>query len=670
MGMFEYTPQQTQVQISDIPQVKTTSKAAEAFDAISTMVKTVGTAYYNAEQIDYQTAKAEEKLKKETAAEAEKIKKEENSKLISGYSVQLAIDKDNLQKSFGTNAYPKIKQKFVTDWDINKFKNITDDPVANDNFIKQILVQDNEFVKLEREERKKNEQNTASNFLNSINSLQLITVDNYSTYLAYRPGDDANATTDFIKDVGNKIKLNAQTEFRKKPDGSIDNVNSYYGLKAVKDGFVSQMGTLNLKDHFETDKVVIQFDTLLKELANAAKSELNQALEGRDVNLVMKKANEVASLGYFPIDLLNDDIKKFSYKLKDTKDHTKEQLNAFAVLNPLQVPFDTPDLTGKTKNVMENAIIEKFYKNDVTAVLGAVSINKGEVSGILNKEVTRQIQSIGNSKSNEEAAQKIQQLKGMVLQYSSSAGLISNENYEALNVAETLIKTNDVKNYYTAYTTYYTNKNTGVTIQPLNKKDPVFRAIEKAADGDPIVLNEINKQVNAFQMLGQPVDVAMIEKISIPYKRVKVGDNKIAPSVLKAMGASGDADTLEIYVDTFVDTLVKNKQWNKESADKFKKGGYILTEVPGNLIQATHKDGSTFFIPKAVFKVEKKQIVEKIVKEKQKTFTSNFVKGASKSTNAVYQGYQDVVVKPLGFDKLGKKIEETGANIWKFLKGD
>jgi hypothetical protein len=136
------------------------------------------------------------------------------------------------------------------------------------------------------------------------------------------------------------------------------------------------------------------------------------------------------------------------------------------------------------------------------------------------------------------------------------------------------------------------------------------------------------------------------------------------------MGASGDADTLELYVDTFVDTLVKKKKWSKASADKFKEGGYILTEVPGNLIQVTHKDGSTFFMPKAMFKVESKQLIEKIVKEKQNTFKARVIKGASTSTNAVSRGYNEVVVKPLGFDKVGKEIEKAGARIWKLLKGE
>jgi len=53
MGMFEYTPQKTQPQVSDIPQVKTESRIGAAFDSLSKAVSSVGTAVKEVNQIDY-----------------------------------------------------------------------------------------------------------------------------------------------------------------------------------------------------------------------------------------------------------------------------------------------------------------------------------------------------------------------------------------------------------------------------------------------------------------------------------------------------------------------------------------------------------------------------------------------------------------------------------------
>lgn len=563
MGMFEYTPQQTQVQISDIPQVKTTSKAAEAFDAISTMVNSVGTAYKNKQQIDYYVESLglkEDKL-------GEKAKLQEQTNLFNNNEAKI-IDTDNkiniligegkvgeaktlLETLKGTRAEYEIKDNVQKTNDMyNKF-----DTLVN----KHQTV----FTALDKKDAE-------IGFESKMHTSLVTNFTRTDMDILIANGKILNKTPYEVNDKVASSIASTLIEQYTAENKLLTPIQQFTNLVTVKNNYIGKMKELGITP--ETPKygeTQAKIQELLNTIQDSQVTKARAIAQGTNKGALINALEEARGMGadkQVLTSILEDYNKTINKKLA-------EEAKANAAYNKGDI--ESSDIRAEDKKKIKNNVGIALLNGDWGTVKNFVSTNPYSFS-VVKEEANTKVTSILSSLGQYKPDQQLNILKaldktidGGYQQFGDA--IVSDSILNDIKIMKTVIGRGGDSTK--VYATFLTAKKENVAMIDLPKD--VDTAIKVIAKTDPIAAKKLREGAQLDSSLGNNVTGQSIkDEYDLRHKKRILANIEVTPSFLNMAGISTRYNDAEKNV---IMGMIKTKLLVKPG-----KGGYLTTENIAN----------------------------------------------------------------------------------------
>lgn len=619
--MFSYTPVQSQVQINSMPMINTKSKAAEAFDSISSIVSSVGNAYVNGKEIDYQQSVRDKAAAKEQAKIEADLKKEKDNQLYQDYQTSIS------QQVATINNYlvaGKTQEAFTEFQNLQGWAGqlpVNDNTLLTSQLDEKILTATNGYRETFTTIAQKDAGIKYSSSLNTSVSLGMSKID----YELLGQQASAAGKLDKHEDTVTSTLYNTTVSQIQATSKDSDLVTKFKTVTEAKNALLNKFKEFGIKeDNTNYIKYNGELNNLQQKIADTMLEQSRSIAQGVDRKALVTSLNEVAATGYVEKEEIEAVLENFDKKKKENTE--KINVNNNAINNPFTADLSDPLLSKKTKVIIKEAYRTAILNNDWTSLTTAMENNVAQVKSVTSEFFATELATLGGSANNQEAVSKINKLYSIATS-GADTNTVSKDVVGDLLLAKGIIETTGVKDFWTNYSTAKKNELAGVESISEQRLKYVRNNLPNDIEGQAAVL----RKINAMSLQGLNVTTATVDSLIEPYKPIVIDKNSYSKNVASALNLSGKYK--DDYLDVFLNQLVNNKRMTAADKQEFLKGGFSIRETTSGFIQITTKSGVTANIDRSFvfgkdFKEARAKAVTKRVTEKSNT-------GAQKIMNRV-----------------------------------